>query len=153
MKRRLMAGGKALKAGRRKAATSKRAGPSKTTTGRRSSATSQETDTARAFRERDEALEREKATAEVLGVISSSPGDLQPVFNAILINATRLCEAKFAQFNLIHADSTSSVVAMYNVPAAYLEARGREPRFSIGDRKSTRLNSSHEIPSRMPSSA
>src|SRR5438034_1907737 len=46
-------------------------------------------------RELSEALEREKATSQVLGIISSSPADLQSVFETILANATRLCEASY----------------------------------------------------------
>ena len=73
----------------------KRSSPAKAVPGRRSTPSGQETDTARLARERDEALEREKASAEVLRVISSSPGELKSVFGAILANAVRLCEASY----------------------------------------------------------
>jgi GAF domain-containing protein len=71
-------------------------------------------------RERDEALERERATADVLRVISSSPGDLRPVFQEILENATRICEAKFGTLLLCEGDAFRGV-ATHGVPARYAE--------------------------------
>jgi hypothetical protein len=62
---------------------------------RRSPPAGRETEVARLTRERDEALEQLSAASEVLGVISSSPADLQSVFDSMLRNAVRICDAKF----------------------------------------------------------
>jgi two-component system, NtrC family, sensor kinase len=94
MKRHSKAIGKAGKAAGRKGARSKRAIRPKRVPGRRFRIT-KETEIARLTRERDEALEREKAAAEVLRVISSSSGDLNSVFDLMLENASRICGADF----------------------------------------------------------
>src|SRR5258705_12752143 len=71
-------------------------------------------------RELAEALERQTATSEVLQVISSAPGDLDPVFQSLLENATRVCGAKFGTMHLLEGD-TATRVALYNVPPAYAD--------------------------------
>src|SRR5262249_28082382 len=73
-----------------------------------------------------ESLEQQTATSEVLNVISSSPGELQPVFKSILANATRICEAKLATLLLREGDAYRAV-ALHNAPAAYIEERERRP--------------------------
>jgi GAF domain-containing protein len=83
---------------------------------------------ARLLSELRQSLEQQTATADVLRIISSSPGELQPVFQAMLENATRICEANFGTLNL-HTLDTSTVVAMHNAPKAYAELRQREPTF------------------------
>jgi GAF domain-containing protein len=71
-------------------------------------------------RELSESLEQQTATSDVLQVISSSPGDLQPVFKSMLNNALRICEAQFG--NLLLFDGTGLVPAeMHNSPAAFTE--------------------------------
>jgi GAF domain-containing protein len=78
-----------------------------------------------------EALKQQTATSEVLQVISSSPGDLKSVFQAMLENATRICEAKFGNLLLYDANAFR-VAAMHGAPQAWSELRRRDPviRFS-----------------------
>src|SRR5262249_26961867 len=73
-----------------------------------------------------ESLEQQTATSEVLQVISRSPGQLEPVFKAMLENAVRICEAKFGTMVLREGDAFRTV-ALHNAPPAYAELRRRDP--------------------------
>jgi GAF domain-containing protein len=68
-----------------------------------------------------ESLEQQTATADVLRVISSSPGDLAPVFHAMLENAVRICEAKFGFLQLSESGGFR-IGAMHNVPTSMAQA-------------------------------
>ena len=73
-----------------------------------------------------ESLEQQTATAEVLQVISSSPGDLQPVFTSMLENAVRICNAKFGNIHRWDGNALH-LMATHNTPSAFAEYRGRSP--------------------------
>ncbi len=73
-----------------------------------------------------ESLEQQTATSEVLQVISNSSGELQPVFDAMLANATRICEARFGMMWLIEG-TAARCVALHNAPPAFAALRRREP--------------------------
>jgi signal transduction histidine kinase len=93
-------------------------------------------------RDLSEALDQQTATSEVLRVISSSPGDLQPVFQAILANATRLCGAKFGTLYLCDGDAFRAA-AFHNAPPAFVDARKDKllypgPGTTLGDAARTK---------------
>jgi len=77
--------------------------------------------------ERDEALARERAATEILGVINASPGNLAPVFDAMLEKAMRLCDARFGMLNTYDGKHFHYGAAC-GVPAAYAEFRRRDTR-------------------------
>src|SRR5262249_28944495 len=80
---------------------------------------------ARLLSELRESLQQQTASAEVLKVISSSPGELAPVFDAILGNATRICEAKFGTLTQV-VDGIPSLMFQLGVPAPLEEYWRRE---------------------------
>ena len=117
MRRRDKAGGKAAKTRRHKTFTARRRG---------SFAAVQETEVARLTRELEEAREQQTATSEVLKVISSSPGELETVFQTLLENATRLCEAAFGSMLQLEGDVFRRV-ALHNAPPAFMEFHRQAP--------------------------
>jgi two-component system, NtrC family, sensor kinase len=121
MRRRSGAGPERAKSRRRKTVTQKRGGLRKPP----AAAPKAQSDVAQLICERDEALEREKATAEVLRAISSLPGELEPVFQAMLANAVRICEGKFGALFLREGDAFRVVAR--NVPPELAELRQRDP--------------------------
>ena len=82
----------------------------------------------RLLNELRQSLEQQTATSDVLRVISSSPGELEPVFTAMLENATRICDAKFGIMTL-YEGGPFRAVALHNAPPEFAEARRREPLF------------------------
>ena len=75
-----------------------------------------------------ESLQQQTATADVLKVISSSPGELKPVFNAMLENAVRICDAKFGHLWL-REDDALRVGATHGAPEAFAAYLREEPVF------------------------
>jgi signal transduction histidine kinase/CheY-like chemotaxis protein/HAMP domain-containing protein len=88
--------------------------------------------------ELSESLEQQTATSEVLGVISRSSGDLAPVFETILANATRICEAKFGTM-FLYEGGAFRVVAQKDAPRAYIERWSSEPVLVVADHPSVPL--------------
>jgi class 3 adenylate cyclase/putative methionine-R-sulfoxide reductase with GAF domain len=82
-----------------------------------------------------EALEQQTATSKVLGVISSSPGELKPVFQSMLENAVRICEASFGNLLLYEHDAFRHV-ALHNAPPAWATEQQRDP---VAPRRSARF--------------
>jgi hypothetical protein len=126
MKSRSKASGDPIKGRRRKTPGPKRRNAPKAAARSNSPHAGEETEVARLRRERNEALEQQTATSEVLQAISSSTGDLEPVFGTILEKAVRYCDANFGTLFLYEKDQ-ASLVAAHNMPTAFSEAHRRRP--------------------------
>ncbi len=77
-------------------------------------------------------LEQQTATSQVLSVISSSPGELEPVFQVMLANAVRICDANFGALYIAEG-SKYRIAAGHNMPSAFLEERLHTPISMTGD--------------------
>jgi GAF domain-containing protein len=96
-----------------------------------SAAAGENNEISRLTRELNEARAQQRATSDVLQVITSFAGELDPIFQAILANAARLCEANFGTLTLNERDSFR-VVALHNVPEAFDELRRHHPTVRFG---------------------
>jgi signal transduction histidine kinase len=126
MKRHSRTGGEPIKGRRRKAPEPKRRKAPKTVAPSNLSIAGKETEVARLTLERNEALEQLKAASEVLQVISSSPGDLAPVFSTMLEEAVRICDAKSGRIYRWDGDALY-LVAANNTPHAMADYLSRVP--------------------------
>jgi class 3 adenylate cyclase len=135
MKRRSRTGGEPIKGRRGKTPERKRCDAPKA-----SAALDEETSVARLTNELREAVEQQSATSEVLRVISSYPDDPQPIFQAMLKNAVRLCDALFGNLYRWDGDALHVVAWTHNTPPSFrdmitspleervlIEARKRPP--------------------------
>jgi hypothetical protein len=129
MRRRSGSSGKPAKTPRRKKAALKavaKHGSRPKSVRRRRSGTGAEAKVMRLTRELTEALQQQTATAEILQVVSSSPGDLQRVFDTMLESARRLCDAEFGNIYRWDGDALH-LIATHNTPPAFAEFRRRSP--------------------------
>ena len=136
MKKRSKAGGKPIKGRRRKTPVPKRRNAPKAAARSNSPRTGKAEEFAQLARELGDAIERQTATTEVLQVINSSHGDLQPVFQTMLAKAVRLCQATFGVLWLAEGNRFRSV-ALHNLPPAFAAARQREPVVYFGPKSGT----------------
>jgi GAF domain-containing protein len=113
----------------------------------------------RLFQELKESLEQQTATSEILGVIASSPTDIQPVLDVVAENAARLCEATDAVINLRDGEVTRVVARYGSVPLArplgeaFSDTRGTPPGRAMLDRKTIHVHDiAAELHSEFPDS-
>ena len=130
MKKRTKLSGARAKTPRPKAAKPNRRIVPKAAPRIQSSPSGGETEVAGLTRERDEALQRETATSDILQLVSKTPGNLEMVFQAILERATRICEANFGTL-LLCENGFYRQVAFHNAPPAFVEARRQNPLISM----------------------
>jgi hypothetical protein len=126
MKQRSRAGGELTKGRRRKTSERKRRNTPKALQRSNSSVAGEETEIARLTCELNEALEQQAASSDVLRVISGSPAELEPVFDAMLQSATRICDAAFGAMLLRDGDAYRRV-ALHNAPQKFSEYSNKTP--------------------------